>query len=112
VQLIEGKKFWESLKKPDIEERLSEAVNTLVPQVMHGIPCQQLLDIVEKKVKEVLGCLLPSKNELLIGKVIVGGNKCLLQLWMCPSWFLCGKSGDSPTGRFCKDIDHVVMQGK
>jgi hypothetical protein len=110
-QFVEGRKFWESLKMPDVLKKLTDAVEYLIPQVMNGIAGQALLDVVEAKVLEVLNCKLPCKNEEIVGKMDVD-NQCLLDLWMCPAGHLCGKTGDSPTGRYCKDVDHVVMHGK
>lgn len=96
--------------KPDIERDLSLAVEELIPIVSSGTPGQGLLDIVERKIKEVLDCKLPFRAKNVLGN-IAPDNESLLQIWMCPSGKLCGKEGDSPTACYCKGIDHVLLKG-
>jgi hypothetical protein len=107
----EGKRFWETLKQDGIETRLQVAVDELIPIVMKGHPGRELYALVEEKVKEVVNCKLPAVGEKLLG-ILKPNNKAIVNLWMCPSRKLCGKSGNSPTARYCKDVDSAVLGGK
>ena len=86
-------------------------VEELIPIVMNGSPGPDLVKVVEDKVLELLKCQLPFNVNEILSKLGAADNECLVQLWMCPSKENCGKEGDTPTGRYCKDIDHVALQG-
>lgn len=109
-QLKQGELFWKSLQEDDIEERLEAAVIALIPDVMEGPHGREKLDKVVGKVRETLGCVLPCRSERMIGS-LKPNHDGLVQAWMCPAVDLCGKSGSSATGCYCKDIDHTVMNG-
>jgi hypothetical protein len=111
-QLEEGLKFWTCLQDPEIERKLQQAVTNLIPLVVQGVPGQDLLNVVKMGVKEVLNCKLPAKFEQLLEVHDLAGCVGMLQLWMCPSFDKCGKSGGTPTGEYCKNIDHVLLAGE
>ena len=110
-QLVEGKRFWESLKKETIEAELIIAVNQLLTVVSSSQPYSEKYAEVERVVKRVLGCKLPTKNENMIGS-LNRDHEGLLHVWMCPAEEDCGKSGSTPTALYCKDCDRVVLNCK
>jgi hypothetical protein len=78
---------------------------------MDGTAGQDMLGLVESKVKDVLGCRFPAKFGRLLGDTCVN-HRGLVSLWMCPAREKCGKTGGSPTGRFCCDVDYAFLSGE
>jgi hypothetical protein len=110
-QLVEGKLFWDSLKKETIEADLITAVNRLIPVISSSQTCIEKHAEVVRVVKGVLGCKLPTKNENMIGS-LNSDHDGLVHVWMCPAAENCGKMGSTPTAMYCKDCDRVVLNGK
>jgi hypothetical protein len=110
-QLVEGKCFWDSLQKENIEADLVTAVNGLISVVSSSKACLEKYAEVVRVVKGVLGCKLPTKNENMMGS-LSSDHEGLVHVWMCPAEENCGKAGSTPTALYCKDCDRVVLNGK
>jgi hypothetical protein len=98
------------MKNPETIVRLRAAVASLTPIVQAGPPSEALFKLVEAKVKDVLGCLLPTHTEQLLDQ-LKEDHKAFVECLMCPQKEHCGKSGCTPTAMWCKKRDEAIIRG-